>query len=184
MALLFLYRGNNHHGEYNQNWSHDGLHHDTKHLLLGDSPSHSKLSFHLFDFTFGQKSSTALETQLADSLAVVAEEQHRDGEVLRFSSLMEICRSRCGTPRVRSRCPATQRRWGGEGGIWDGLGSLWIEYHMVGILFGLVWFGEWNRKVIEEVDTEFMGLSNRGQQRTRHYHYSGYRVKKGSERLR
>jgi len=49
MALLFLYRDNNHHGEYNQNWSHDGLHHDTKHLLLGDSPSHSKLSFHLFD---------------------------------------------------------------------------------------------------------------------------------------
>lgn len=105
MALLFLYRDNNHHGEYNQNWSHDGLHHDTKHLLLGDSPSHSKLSFHLFDFTFGQKSSTALETQLADSLAVVAEEQHRDREVLRFPSLTEICRSRCGTPRARSRCP-------------------------------------------------------------------------------
>ena len=87
-----------------------------------ETPSHSKLSFHLFDFTFGQKSSTALETQLADSLAVVAEEQHRDREVLRFSSLTEICRSRCGRPRARSRCPATQRRWGGEGGIWDGLG--------------------------------------------------------------
>ena len=55
---------------------------------------------------------------------------------------------------------------------------------MVGILFGLVWFGEWNRKVIEEVDTEFMCLSNRGQQSTRHYHYSGYRFKKGSEILR
>lgn len=105
MALLFLYRDNNHHGEYNQNWSHDGLHHDAKHLLLGDSPSHSKLSFHLFDFTFGQKSSTALETQLADSLAVVAEEQHRDWGSFAFSSLMEICRSRCGTPHARSRCP-------------------------------------------------------------------------------
>ena len=53
---------------------------------------------------------------------------------------------------------------------------------MVGILFGLVWFGEWNRKVIEEVDTEFMGLSNRGQQSTRHYHYSGYRVKKKGQK--
>ena len=44
---------------------------------------------------------------------------------------------------------------------------------MVGILFGLVWFGEWNRKVIEEVDTGFMGLSNRGQQSTRHSHNAG-----------
>ena len=49
---------------------------------------------------------------------------------------------------------------------------------MVGILFGLVWFGEWNRKVIEEVDTEFMGLSNRGQQSTRHYHNSVKNVQK------
>ena len=55
---------------------------------------------------------------------------------------------------------------------------------MVGILFGLVWFGEWNRKVIEEVDTGFMGLSNRGQQSTRHSHNAGYRVKKASERHR
>ena len=52
---------------------------------------------------------------------------------------------------------------------------------MVGIMFGLVWFGEWNRKVIEEVDTEFMGLSNRGQQSTRHYHKS---VEKCSKRHR
>ena len=52
---------------------------------------------------------------------------------------------------------------------------------MVGILFGLVWFGEWNRKVIEEVDTEFMGLSNRGQQSTKHSHYSGIELKKGQK---
>ena len=177
MALLFLYRDNNHHGEYNQNWSHDGLHHDTKHLLLGDSPSHSKLSFHLFDFTFGQKSST----QLADSLAVVAEEQHRDGEVLRFP-----LSRRFADPVVAHPAPAVavlQHRDGGEGKV--GFGMVWdflrIEYRMVGMLFGLVWFGEWNRKVIEEVDTEFMCLSNRGQQSTRHYHNS---VKKCSERNR
>ena len=63
----------------------------------------------------------------------------------------------------------------GFGMVWD---SLWIEYHMVGILFGLVWFGEWNRKVIEEVDTGFMGLSNRGQQSTRHSHNAGIELKK------
>ena len=173
MALLFLYRDNNHHGEYNQNWSHDGHHHDTKHLLLGDSASHSKLSFHLFDFTFGQKSSTALETQLADSLAVVAEEQHRDREVLRF-----LLSRRFADPVVAHPAPAVavlQHRDGGEGKV--GFGMVWdflrIEYHMVGILFGLVWFGEWNRKVTEEVDTEFMGLSNRGQQSTRHSHNAG-----------
>lgn len=106
MALLFLYRDNNHHGEYNQNWSHDGLHHDTKHLLLGDSPSHSKLSFHLFDFTFGQKSST----QLADSLAVVAEEQHRDGEVLRFSSHGDLQIPLWHTPRPQSLSSRHSRR--------------------------------------------------------------------------
>ena len=139
MALLFLYRDNNHHGLYNQNWSHDGLHHDTKHLLLGDSPSHSKLSFHLFDFTFGQKSSTALETQLADSLAVVAEEQHRDREVLRFPLSW-----RFADPVVAHPAPAVavlQHRDGGEGKVgfgmvWDlfGLNIIWLGYC-------LGWFG-------------------------------------------
>ena len=139
MALLFLYRDNNHHGEYNQNWSYDGLHHDTKHLLLGDSPSHSKLSFHLFDFTFGQKSSTSLETQLADSLAVVAEEQHRDGEVLRFS-----LSGRFADPVVAHPASAVavlQHRDGGEGMVgfgmvWDlfGLNIIWLGYC-------LGWFG-------------------------------------------
>ena len=137
MALLFLYRDNNHHGEYNQNWSHDGLHHDTKHLLLGDSSSHSKLSFHLFDFTFGQKSSTALETQLADSLALVAEEQHRDREVFPLSR-------RFADPVVAHPAPAVavlQHRDGGEGKVgfgmvWDlfGLNIIWLGYC-------LGWFG-------------------------------------------
>ena len=135
MALLFLYRDNNHHGEYNQNWSHDGLHHDTKHLLLGDSPSHSKLSFHLFDFTFGQKSST----QLADSLAVVAEEQHRDGEVLRFPLSRRFADPVVAHPA--SAVAVLQHRDGGEGMV--GFGMVWDRFRLNIIWLGycLGWFG-------------------------------------------
>ena len=137
MALLFLYRDNNHHGLYNQNWSHDGLHHNKKHLLLGDSPSHSKLSFHLFDFTFGQKSSTALETQLADSLAIVAEEQHRDREVFRSHGDLQI--PLWHTPRPQSLSCNTETvgrgRWDlGWFGIFFGLNIIWLGYC-------LGWFG-------------------------------------------
>merc|ERR550534_3278289 len=104
-----------------------------------ETPSHSKLSFHLFDFTFGQKSSTALETQLADSLAVVAEEQHRDREVLLFP-----LSRRFADPVVTHPAPAVavlQHRDGGEGKVgfgmvWDlfGLNIIWLGYC-------LGWFG-------------------------------------------
>ena len=130
MALLFLYRGNNHHGEYNQNWSHDGLHHDTKHLLLGDSPSHSKLSFHLFDFTFGQKSST----QLADSLAVVAEEQHRVFPLSwRFADPV--------VAHPASAVAVLQHRDGGEGKV--GFGMVWdlLGLNIIWLGYCLGWFG-------------------------------------------
>ena len=101
--------------------------------------SHSKLSFHLFDFTFGQKSSTALETQLADSLAIVAEEQHRDREVLRF-----LLSRRFADPVVAHPAPAVavlQHRDGGEGKV--GFGMVWDLFGLNIIWLGscLGWFG-------------------------------------------
>ena len=67
---------------------------------MSSPPPHSKLSFLLFDFTFGQEFHSAS----ADS---------RTRKGFWVLSSMAICRSRCGSYLGRSRCPATRKRWGG-----------------------------------------------------------------------
>jgi len=65
--------GRHHHGDVNGRGYHAGHHNDN-----GPSPPppHSKLSFLLFDFTFGQKSSTAQQTH---SLLLNSNEWTRKG---------------------------------------------------------------------------------------------------------
>jgi len=102
MALLSPPRHDDHHAR--RRCHHCGQRHAGHHDDNGPSPPppHSKLSFLLFDFTFGQEFRSAAS---ADSLAVAQEERPatRKGVWGGWGvALMGICRSRCGSSLVRS----------------------------------------------------------------------------------
>lgn len=105
MALLSPPRHDDHHAR--RRCHHCGQRHAGHHDDNGPSPPppHSKLSFLLFDFTFGQEFRSVAS---ADSLAVAQEERPatRKGVWGGWGvALMGICRSRCGSSLVRSHCP-------------------------------------------------------------------------------
>ena len=111
MALLSPARRDDRHADHRRR-CHAGHHDDN-----GPSPPppHSKLSFLLFDFTFGQEFHFAAS---ADSHAAAQERsKQRPGRGFGVEggagAIMGTCRSRCGSSLVRSRCPATWKRWGG-----------------------------------------------------------------------
>ena len=142
MALLSPARRDDRHADHRRR-CHAGHHDDN-----GPSPPppHSKLSFLLFDFTFGQEFRSAAS---ADSLAVAQEERPatRKGVWGGWGvALMGICRSRCGSSLVRSHCPATWKRWGGGrfGQVWFGwfrIGSYDLVFFSRFRQHSLVWIG-------------------------------------------